>query len=117
MLSLLHAEALYYGDGRHIGELLPRIAENNVLTRAYAENIAARPASWAFGCNYETDNLGLVWMVPIGLTAAGPISNEAIGALVAMVDAGLGVMIYADAVETAQGLGELVMMFAGGAQC
>ena len=97
-----------------IGDVLPRIAKNNVLTAAYAANIETRPAGWEFGCNPDGSNLALLWMAPPELTATGPISNEAIGALVAAVDAGGGIIIHAATAELAQRLGEMVLLFAGG---
>ncbi len=61
MLPLIfHADALYFGNGQHVGGLLPPIAENNVLTVAYAANAEARPGGWEYGCNYANDNLELV---------------------------------------------------------
>ncbi len=74
----------------------------------------ARPGGWEHGCNYANDNLELVWMAPLGLTSAGPISRETIGALVTAVDAGRGILIYAETAEMAKELGELVLLFVGG---
>ncbi len=51
---------------------------------------------------------------PLGLTSAGPISRETIGALVAAVDAGRGILIYAETAEMARELGDLVLLFTGG---
>ncbi len=112
--SLFHAEALYFGNGQHVGGVLPPIAQDNVLTQAYAASIEARPGGWEHGCNYANDNLELVWMAPLGLTSAGPISRETIGALVAAVDAGRGILIYAETAEMARELGDLVLLFSGG---
>ncbi len=111
---LFDAETLYFGNGEHVGGVLPPIAQDNVLTKAYAASIEARPGGWEHGCNYANDNLELVWMAPLGLTSAGPISRETIGALVAAVDAGRGILIYAETDEVAQRLGNLVILFAGG---
>ena len=49
-LARFYAEALYFGDGQHIGGLLPPVADNNVLTEAHAANVAARPAGRVHNC-------------------------------------------------------------------
>ena len=114
LLQNLCFQELYKGDGQHLGGLYKPLMIENQLTAAYEASKAPRPAGRAIGCVPDGSNLGLVWMVPIGLTAAGPISNEVFGAVVAAVDAWSGVLIHAETDEMAQRLGEVVLLFAGG---
>jgi hypothetical protein len=115
-LSIYPLVQLYDGTGRHYGGVYPPLAEDNVLTPAFHQNKAARPACRDF-CLDPDDyrkEIGLVWMLPLDMSPAVPIPHEIAEALVRAVDAGQTVVIHGATDEACCGVVNLVRMFAGG---
>jgi hypothetical protein len=106
-LAILPLVQLYDGTGRHYADVLLPIAVDNVLTPAYHENKAVRPACRDFCLDPEDarKDIGFVWMLPLDMSPAVLIPHEIAGALVQAVDA---------PDEACCGVRNLVAMFAGG---
>jgi hypothetical protein len=114
VLPSVAAEQLYDGTGAHFTGLFPPIAVNNVLTESFHSEKALRPAENALAVGPGGNNLGWIWMIPLGLPPEGPICPEIVGNLVQAVDAGKGVVVHADNLATARTVIDIVRLLAGG---
>jgi hypothetical protein len=87
-----------------------------VLTPAFHENKAARPAVRALYLDPDDayKEIGLVWMLPLDMSPAVLIPHEIAGALVQAVDARKTVVIHGVTDEAVMGVVWLVARFAGG---
>ncbi len=112
----LWAEQLYDGTGAHHAGVWPPLMIENKLTDTFAMEKAMRPHHSVFAVDDYGQNLGWVWMMPLGLKAGLPCPNfgYVLGALVQAVDAGQGVIVHADDPEMAAFAIDLVCRFSGG---
>ena len=110
---VLFDQHLYDGNGVHHAGLYPPLMIENQLTEAYNQEKALRPEASKVEKN-DGSALALVWMIPVGLSPAGPVSSDMIGALVHAVDAGNAVVLHADQQETVAAMARLVSAFVGG---
>ena len=94
------------------------MAVNNVLTEACTTASTSRPF-WR-KISYRQfveggDNLGLVWMVPLGLLPdPKQLPIEVIGALVQAIDHGYAIIIRADRADTVATVAGMVVAFTVG---
>ena len=115
-LAILPLVQLYDGNGQHYAGVYPPLMENNVLTPAYHQNKADRPACRSFCLDpddYRKD-LGAVWMLPLDMSPSVLIPHEIAGRLIQAVDARKTVIVHGATDEACCGVLRLVQMFAGG---
>ena len=107
-------EQLYDGTGRHLGGIYAPLATDNVLTQAYHDAKALRQAEQILGFHYETADLALVYMLPLGMTPAWPVSGSVLARLVHAVDAGRTIVLHGDNADAVRHVGVFVAAFVGG---
>lgn len=97
-MPALHSglEALFDGNGEHVGGIYPPLAAGDQLTVQHQLMVAACPARtivWKSG--EQPAWLGLLWFMPAGEANPLAASPHAFGHLVQTLEAGHSVALYA----------------------
>lgn len=103
-LGLGDIEALFDGNGNHLGGLYPPLDAGNLGTYT-----ASRPAAHVLG-DPERQPVGLFWMMFPAVSEAG------LGAVVAALDRGEAVVLFADCREVIEAACGVALPLRGGAR-
>ena len=111
-------EEVYDGEGNHLGGIYPPIATDRgcALTDAYHQSKALRPLSQliAHRLPEEGPELGMVWMLPVGMKADDHIPDDVLGAAVWLIDQDKSVIIHADDADALRVVTIVACRFTGG---
>jgi hypothetical protein len=102
------------GAGQHPSGIYPPLMVDNQLTGEFYGQKQFRPFAQRLSLNPESQDLALVWMLPLGMASVNRMPRELLAAMVHALDQGRIVVLHGDTSLAVESVAVLVVAFAGG---